>query len=619
LARIGTAIGSGVQALFGFAVRLALFGAAAVGLYGCYLVDRLDVSRASLEARARSVEASIVPSRAAGAGGRAFDTALEVPLSLPPERIPRFVAEAFMASEDQQFRWHPGFNPVALVRAALKNRERAAQGVAGWIGGSTITQQLVKNLLLHQEQRLDRKVNEIILAVIVEVLFTKDEIMAMYLNTAYFGEGAYGIEVAARRFFGRSVGYAPKVNALEAAMLALSVRRPSRDNPEKNRRGMEAKARVLLAAMTEQGYEPGPSGAARRRGERDWKLDPFLFRDVAMRSMVPAEIRSRADPLVLGFTIDSEAQLYAELAATDLLKRGRAAGYDSSAIVVLAPDGAVAALAIGHEYDGVDLVGSGRVSPGSTLKPFMALCALENGMRPDSRVLDEKREFRPDWVVRNFDGQYLGAITLDTALKRSRNTSAVALFDRFGHRCFADVLARFGIGLADPEAPTAVLGSEHVSLLDLAAAYAGLASGGGRVAPYAVRYARERHGAVVYRHAPVKSAGPVATQAHCDLIGMRRNVTRAGGTGHNAAFAHPVYGKTGTSHRYRDALFAGFTAHYVAVVWLGRQAKGDVSGRVTGGELPAETFRWLMATLHEGKPTRSLECPKPVQVAGRAE
>jgi penicillin-binding protein 1A len=337
-----------------------------------------------------------------------------------------------------------------------------------------------------------------------------------------------------------------------------------------------------------------------------------------MRSMIPAEIQARTDSVTLGFTIDSEAQLYAELAATDLLNRGRAAGYDSSAIVVLEPDGAIVALATGHRYDGVDIVQNGRVSPGSTLKPFLFLCALENGLRPDSAVQDRAREMRPDWTPKNFDGRYLGAITLDTALRKSRNATAVELFDRFGASCFEDVLRRVGIRLDNVAAPTSVLGSEHVPLLKLAAAYAALANGGVAVEPYAIRYAREKNGALIYRRPPPPLGPKIAGERpYCDLMAMLRNVTRADATGHNAAFSHPVYGKTGTSSRYRDALFAGFTKDYVTVVWLGRQARGDVAGRVTGGEAPAKTFRWLMATLHDGKQAAPVDCHGPATVALR--
>jgi penicillin-binding protein 1A len=162
-----------------------------------------------------------------------------------------------------------------------------------------------------------------------------------------------------------------------------------------------------------------------------------------------------------------------------------------------------------------------------------------------------------------------------------------------------------------------VLGSEHVSLLDLAAAYASLARGGAKVEPYAVRYGRIAEGPIVYRHvrAPVRSEIQ-ADQAHCDLLRMLRSVTSANGTGHNAAFSHPVWGKTGTSQGYRDALFVGFTGRYVAAIWLGRQARGGPSGRITGGELPAEQFRWLMATLHDGKEPIDLDCRRTMEVAG---
>jgi len=308
-------LGWAVGRLIRFGVKLGVFALVLLTLYGAFLVKRLDVSRESLQARARSVEANIVPSRVAGPGGHYFDTALEIPLSLPAERIPPFVRDAFITREDQQFGWHPGFNPVSLGRAFLTNAKRSGDESGGLVGGSTITMQLVKNLLLTQEQTLDRKVNEIILAVVVELLFSKDEILAMYLNTAYFGAGAYGVEVAARRFFGRSVGYAPKVNMLEAAMLAHSVRRPSQLNPLSQPKVLAEKARALIGEMKKQGYTITEGAEARPRGDRKWSLDPFLFRDVAMRSLVPPEVQARKDRVVMGFTIDTEAQLYAELAA----------------------------------------------------------------------------------------------------------------------------------------------------------------------------------------------------------------------------------------------------------------------------------------------------------------
>lgn len=589
--------------------------------YMAVRLEQLDISPREIAARARSVETEIVPAKIVGAGGRYYDAPIELPLSLPPERIPRFVADAFITREDQQFRrwWHIGINPVSLLKAVVANARTLLGGGSGrLVGGSTITQQLVKNVLLSRKQTFDRKLIEMLLALYVDAVFSKDQIMAMYLNTAFFGEGAYGIEIAARKFFGRSVGYAPRINAFEAAMLANSVQRPSYLNPKRQRALLEEKARALLKAMAAEGYTVPADSHERARGSRTWQISPFLFRDVAMRSLVPPAIAGRSDPLVVGLTIDTEAQLYAEIRAADMLRQARREGYDSSAIIVLERDGAIAAMATGHHYDGVDLVKDGRVSPGSTLKPFMYLCALEKGLRPDSIVVDERREFRPGWAPRNFDDHYLGKVSLSVALEKSLNTVAVGLFERYGPDCFRDVLARVGITLANPRAPSSVLGSEYVSLLSLAGAYATLANDGRRVEPYAVRYARTQAGSVIYKHEPPAAPKPIAPdRPYCDLMGMLRKVTLPDGTGHNAAFSHPVWGKTGTSSGFRDALFAGFTGRYIAVIWLGRQASGGVSRRETGGGLPAETFRRLMATLHAGKEVAAMPC-RPQEV-GDAE
>lgn len=606
---VGRVLGLGAR----LGYRLALLGFLFLVLYAAYLTQRLDISRSGLEARARSAEATLVPNSVAGPQRRYYDAALELPLSLPPERIPDYVGNAFITREDQQFRswWHFGVNPVTVARALVTNLRHA--GSRRLVGGSTITMQLVKNLLLSQEQTLDRKFNEVILAAIVEIIFSKDEILAMYLNTAYFGEGTYGIEAAARRFFGRSIGYQPKVNMLEAAMLANSVQQPSRLNPATDRAALQARAETLIAAMREQGYDVAAGQAARGSGTRTWNLNPYLYRDMALRFMVPAALKDRQDPLVLGFTIDTEAQLYAELAATDLLARGRAAGYDSSAILVMEPDGAVVALATGHDYDGVDIVRNGRVSPGSTLKPFMYLCALRRGMRPGDEVNDTRRAW-----PKNFSGRNYGKVTLEYALIKSLNTIAAQLFETYGPACFADALGRFGITLEHPEQPTSVLGSETVSLLSLGGAYAALANGGRRVTPYAVRYARTSTGHMVYRHPSQLEAPVVEERPYCDLLDMLRKVVSAKGTGRSAALAVPVWGKTGTSTGHRDVLFAGFTGRHVAVIWLGRQARGPVKGAVTGGELPAETFRWLMATLESGKAPIAVSCRRPIEVAERS-
>lgn len=592
-----------------FIVRLSLVSIGLLALYLHYLAVKFDVTRENFESRARSVEVSMVPSLIAGPDGRYFDAALEAPLSLSNGRVPDFVKNAFITQEDQQFRsfWHFGVNPVTLARAIQAEME----GSPKRFGASTITMQLVKNVLLSQDRTYDRKYYQVFLAILVECLFTKDEILTMYVNTAYFGGGAYGIEAAARHFFGRSVGYSPRVNLLEAAMLAASVKSPSRLNPSTDRKVLEQKARALVAEMAEEGYDIAEGQENRDRGPRTWSINPYLFRDMAIRFMVPPELRGRDEKLMVSVTIDTEAQLYADLAAVDLLKTARDFGYDSSLIIVMEPDGAVIAVAAGHDYDGVDIVRNGRFSPGSTLKPFMYLCALEQGMRPDDEVNDVNR----DWP-KNFTGTNYGIVSLEFAFIRSLNTIAVQLFEKFGAECFAESLERVGISLEDPQARTAVLGSEYVSPLALASAYAALANGGFRVEPYAIRYARTYAGATVYRHLPIANARPIADRrSHCDLLGMLRGVTSPRGTGKAAVVDRPVWGKTGTSEGHRDALFSGFTGRYVAVVWLGRQARGNPKKPISGGELPAEKFGWLMATLEAGKEPIEIECRRAVEVA----
>ncbi|MEO8667109.1 MAG: transglycosylase domain-containing protein [Bauldia sp.] len=596
-----------MKRLFGLLVRGALLAVALFAVYAFWLVHRLEISRETIEARARGVEASIVPSIVGGPDGRSFNAQLELPLYLSPERIPRVVADAIVASEDRQFWWHPGINPVAIVRAAWTNLRNWREGNPRRVGASTLTMQLVKNLVLSREQTAERKIDEMIVAVAVTVLFTKSEVLAMYLNTAYFGEGAYGVEVAARKYFGRSVGYEPRLNLYEAALLAKSVKSPSTINPVKRRDVLDARARALLQAMRRNGYPIPGAQKARSPGSRHWEVRPYLFRDVALRSLLPGDIAARTDQTVIGMTIDTEAQLYAEKRADELLSEGAAAGYDSSAIIVLHRDGAIAALATGHGYDGRDVVGVGRVSPGSTLKPFLYLCALRHGARAGDRLRDVSHEFRPGWAPRNADGRFMGRIPLETALIRSRNPPAIELYDRYGWKCFDEELRKAGIVLANPRLPTSVLGSENVSLLALAGAYATLAAGGTKVEPYAVQYARDGKGRLLYRH-PAAGGDGLATRAHCDLMKMLRKVVSAKGTGKEAAFSHPVWGKTGTSTDYRDALFVGFTAHYVAAIWLGRQAPGPLTRGITGGDLPAKAFKRLMATLHEGKPVEDIPC-----------
>ncbi|HEX2255414.1 MAG TPA: transglycosylase domain-containing protein, partial [Afifellaceae bacterium] len=590
---------------------LALVGTALLAGYGAFLVNALGLDRAEIERRAASAATIAIPAEAARAP---FDAQIVAPLAIGPEHIPDSVKAAFVTAEDRHFRWHFGVDPLAVGRAAASwLRAQAGDDGAVVTGGSTISMQLAKILFLRSDRTLKRKLDQIVLALWLEWLFTKEEILALYLNNAYFGDGRYGIEAAARHYFGRSVMKPPRIDVIEAAMLARTVRAPSLVNPNRNRDRLERSARALVGETARRGrIEPEEAAALtvagpRPRGPKAFRIAPFHFRDEALRQLMPEGLRTVAEPLSLGLTLEPETQLYAELAAAEALEKARPLGYDQVAIVVMRPDGAIAALVGGADYaalDGFDIAFDGSRSPGSTLKPFVYLCALENGKSGASPVVDEPRAFAAGWTPRNHDGRWLGRISLEEALIQSRNGPAVAELQSCGFERFTEILRRVGITAAMPEKLTIALGSAPVPLVQLTAAYAGLANGGRRVSPYAIWYARRPGGRVVYRHDAAKdtAAAPAIDRHHfCALTRMLRGALTAG-TGKNAAFAHPAAGKTGTSSGYRDALFVGFSAHYAVGVWLGATGRGEVTGPVTGGGLPALAFRRIMANLHVGKP-----------------
>jgi penicillin-binding protein 1A len=605
-----------LRRLIGLSLRLSLAGAAVLVAYGAVLVNTLGLDRAEIERRAASAGTIATPAEATRAP---YDAQIVAPLAIGPDVIPDYVKAAFVTAEDRHFHWHFGVDPLAVGRAAASwLRAKAGDDGAVVTGGSTISMQLAKILFLESDRTLKRKLDQIVLAVWLEWLFTKEEILALYLNSAYFGDGRYGIEAAARHYFGRSVMKPPRIDLFEAAMLARTVPAPSIVNPNRNRAQLERSARALVAEMARQGRVDAAAAAAvadagpKPRGPKSFRIAPFFFRDEALRELLPEALRSVEEPLSLGLTLEPEAQLYAEMAAEEALAKARPLGYDQVAVVVMRPDGAIAALVGGADYaalDGFDIAFRGSRSPGSTLKPFVYLCALESGKSGATPVHDEPRAFAAGWTPRNHDGRWLGRISLEEALIHSRNGPAVAELQSCGFERFGDILRRVGITASMPHKLTVALGSAPVPLIQLTAAYAGLANGGRRVTPYAIWYARRPGGRLVYRHwTESDSAAPTIDRGHyCTLTRMLRAALTAG-TGRSAAFAHPAAGKTGTSSGYRDALFVGFSAHYAAGVWLGATGRGEVKAPVTGGGLPALAFRRIMANLHVGKPVREIGC-----------
>ncbi len=517
--------------------------------------------------------------------------------------LPPWLPQAVLATEDRRFYSHFGLDLVGLLRASIVNL-RAGRIVQG---GSTITQQLAKNVFLTHERSAARKIQETLLALWLERNFSKDQILTIYLNRVYLGAGTYGVEAAARRYFGKS---AREVTRLEAAVLAGLLKAPSRYAPTADLERSRERALEVLENMVEAGYISAEVAAANARaplrlaagasgrGARyftDWLVDA-----------VPAYVGFVDRDLTIITTLDSRLQRAAEQAALDILTReGPAADISQVALVAMTPDGAVKALVGGRDYSDSQFnrAVSAQRQPGSAFKPFVFLAAVEAGVRPEDRVGDGPVTIGT-WSPRNFDDIVRGEITVREALARSVNTATVRLAQHAGIDRVIDAAHRMGIGSDLRRDFATALGASEVSLIELTSAYAPFANGGDAVLPYAIREIRDAAGRVVYRRSgsgPGRVVARGALNAMTDMLGAV--VQR--GTGRGAALDRPSGGKTGTSQEFRDAWFIGFTADYVAGVWMGND-DGEPMKRVTGGALPARVWKAFMSEAHRGLPPRPL-------------
>ena len=417
------------------------------------------------------------------------------PVSL--KELPRHVPQAFIAIEDRRFYSHYGVDPIGVSRALYANLMR--RGVAQ--GGSTITQQLAKNLFLTQERTLTRKVQELALALWLEGKFSKTEIIELYLNRVYFGAGAYGIEAAAQRYFSKP---AQKLTVAEAAMLAGLVRSPSRLAPSHNPDGAERRAQTVLAAMVEMKFvtDDAAKTALMRPAQvvkvtsagsvqyvADWVMD--VLNDLVGRV---------EQDIVVETTIDPVLQAAAEKALFDeLAKNGEKAGVSQGAIVSMTPEGAVRAMVGGRNYaeSQFNRAVAAKRQPGSAFKPFVYLTAIERGLTPDT-VREDKAISIKGWKPENYSREYHGPVTLKQALAMSLNTVAVRLTQEFGPTAVIRTAHRLGISSKlEPNASIA-LGTSEVSLLELVAAMAPLANGGLATAPHVVERVRTASGKTLY-------------------------------------------------------------------------------------------------------------------------
>ncbi len=518
--------------------------------------------------------------------------------------LPPYLPKAFVAIEDRRFFHHYGIDPIGTLRAAVANVLH--RGVSQ--GGSTITQQLAKNLFLTQERTFYRKLQEVVFAVWLERKLSKNEILELYLNRVYFGAGAYGVEAAAQRYFGKP---AKQVKIAEAAMLAGLVKSPSRLAPSRNPNGAERRAQTVLAAMAEQGFvtetmataalsQPAhavkPAGAGSVNYVADWIMD--VLDDLVGRV---------EQDLVVETSIDTALQAVAEKALVDeLAAKGAKFDVQQGALVAMTPDGAVRALIGGKNYaeSQYNRAVAAKRQPGSAFKPFVYLTAIEGGLVPNS-VREDKPIQIKGWKPENYTHQYYGSVTLTQALAMSLNTVSVRLTQEFGPVAVAKTAYRLGISSKLEANASIALGTSEVSLIELVAAYAPFSNGGDAVAPHVIEKVRTAAGKPLYVRAQ-QNYGRVVENVHVGMMNAMMRETLQIGTAQKASLpGWPAAGKTGTSQDYRDAWFIGFTAHLVTGVWLGND-DSTPTRKATGGGLPVEIWNKVMKAAHQGVPVAQL-------------
>ncbi len=506
-------------------------------------------------------------------------------------KLPTYVPAAFVAIEDRRFYSHSGFDPMGMARAMVSDLAtgRAAQG------GSTITQQLARNLFLSSDRTLERKGQELVYATQLEQAYSKKQILGLYLSRIYFGSGAYGIEAASERYFHKS---AKHLSLREAAMLAALPKSPTNYDPAEHPEASATRANLVLAAMVETGAitEAQRDRAATEHVKvwADATTAPAQFFIDYLASHTPQLGGVPARDLVVETTLDTAAETAAAEALSTAAARHARQGVAEGAVVALDGAGRVRAFVGGMDYakSQFDRAADAHRQAGSAWKPFVYLTAMESGRTPDTLVVDEPVTIN-GWSPRNFEPEFLGQITLATGLAKSVNTVAARLADDIGRPQVAQTAHRLGIVSAVNTDPAMALGTTLVTPLEMAQAYDAFANGGDRIQAYGVERIRAASGAVVYQHRAASPIPAINNPPLEEMHQMMRGVL-AFGTGTKAAVpGYDLAGKTGTTSDFKDAWFCGYTGNLTAVVWLGRDDGSAMRG-ITGGSAPAETWRSFM-------------------------
>jgi penicillin-binding protein 1A len=508
------------------------------------------------------------------------------------DTLPSYVPAAFVAIEDRRFYEHAGFDPVGIARAIVSDLGHGGARE----GASTITQQLARNLFLGSERTLERKGEELLLAVELEQKFTKKQILGLYLSRVYFGSGAYGIDAAAHRFFDKP---ASRLTVREAAMLAAVMKSPTNYNPIEQPDASAQRAALVLDAMADTGaITEAVKARALAQRPKVWRDDPggpaAYFID-----WVDAQVRGRIgaarQDLIVDTTLDEVMERAAGDQARAVVARRAAQGVQQAALVALDGAGHVRAMVGGVDYARApyNRAVEAHRQAGSSWKPFVYLAAMEAGRTPDTLAVDEPVTI-DGWSPRDFEDEFLGQITLSQALAHSINTIAARLADEVGREQVAGAARRLGVVSPINTEPAMALGTTLVTPLEMAQAYDAFANGGSRATAYGLVRIRTAAGAVLFQHQDQPQPAVIANPPLGEMNAMLRGVL-AYGTGVKAAIpGYDLAGKTGTTSDFKDAWFCGFTGNFTTVVWMGRDDATPMHA-VTGGGAPAEMWRGFMS------------------------
>lgn len=509
--------------------------------------------------------------------------------------LPSYVPDAIISTEDRRFYAHFGFDIVAFTRAMLTNifMGRYAQG------GSTITQQVAKNLFLTSQKNIKRKTQELLLAFWLEHKFSKEQILTLYLNRVYLGAGTYGIEAASQKYFQKS---SRDMNLLEAAIIAGMLKAPSRYNPIASAERAKARAKVVLQnmvnndALTERQMKYAltlPVGE-----DKSYKVQGAdYFADWVYRE-VNDYIGERDNDIYVYTTLDQKIQENAEKILREAVFAAKNRNVSEGAVVVLNKSGEVKAMVGGIDYrkSQFNRAVTALRQPGSAFKPFVYLTALQNGWKREDRIDDVPLSIGK-WKPENYDKKYYGSVTLDEALMKSLNLATVNLSESLSRKDIIRTAKKMGISTPVENTPSLALGTFEVKVIDMATAYSAIANGGYATWPHAIKEIYTRDGYQLYQREADTENLILDAGAVKDLTKMLEKVISQG-TGRRAKIPGFAAGKTGTTQDYRDAWFVGFTDEYVIAVWVGNDDNSPMKG-VTGGTLPAEIWRKIALSVRE--------------------